>query len=92
MNMNEDLIASVAERAGLPPDKASAAVEAVLGFLKENPDKVSGLLGIEQGASKMGEAKEKLGEAKEKLGDVGERLGDVGEKVGGRIGRLLKRG
>ena len=82
--MNEELIARVAEKAGLPADKASAAVEAVLGFLKENPEKVSGLLGIEPGASK-------LDEAKEKLGDVGEKLGDVGEKVGGRINRLLKR-
>jgi hypothetical protein len=79
----EKLIEMVAEKTGLPADKAQAAVEAVLGYLKENPDQVKGLVGLE--------GDDLLGQAKERLGDVGEKLGDVGEKAKSAVGRLLKR-
>lgn len=43
--MKEKLIALVVERAGLSEDAANKAVDTVLGFLKENPDQVTALLG-----------------------------------------------
>ena len=95
--MKEELIASVAGKAGLAPEQATSAVEAVLAFLKEHPGEISGLVGLPE-TTLMGEAKEKLGEAKEKLAPVGEKLGEareklapLGEKVGGRVGRLFGR-
>lgn len=56
--MKEQLIAMVAERAGIDPAKAGQAVDAVLGFLKENPDQLKGLVGIDP--------KDLLGEVKSK--------------------------
>ncbi|MFN0146147.1 MAG: hypothetical protein ACKVT1_06530 [Dehalococcoidia bacterium] len=93
--MKDQLIAAVAEKAGLPPDKATEVVDAVLAFLKEHPADISSLVGLPE-THRMADAKEKLGEAKEKLapvgeklGEVGDKLGPIGEKVGGRIGRMF---
>lgn len=55
----DKLIELVAERAGISPEIAGKAVEAVLGFLKENPEQVAGLLG-NFGAGDLGEVATKL--------------------------------
>jgi hypothetical protein len=79
--MKDQLITMVAEKTGLSADKATEAIDAVLGYLKENPTQISSLVGIEE-SNFMGEAREKLDEAREKLAPIG-------EKVGGRIGKLF---
>lgn len=41
--MRETLVRLVSERAGLDEGKAGQAVDAILGFFKENPDKIKEL-------------------------------------------------
>jgi hypothetical protein len=43
--MRDQLISLLAERVGLNEDQAGQAVDAVLGFVKENPQQLLGLLG-----------------------------------------------
>ena len=43
--MEEQLVNILKERAGLDQATAEKAVHAILGFLKENPEKLTGLLG-----------------------------------------------
>jgi hypothetical protein len=45
--VKEQLIAMVAEKAGLDAGKAEQAVEAVLGYLQQHPDQLKSLLGID---------------------------------------------
>lgn len=88
--MKDKLIAAIAEKAGLSTEQATSAADAALGFLKENPTEIQGLVGIE-GTGFVGDMKEKLGDVGEKLGPAKEKLGDVGEKVGERLGGLFGR-
>lgn len=43
--MEQQLISLLQERAGLDPDKAGQVVSIVINFVKENPDKLTALLG-----------------------------------------------
>ena len=43
--MKEKLIELVCERAGISPQQADKAIDAVTGYLKENPDKIQELVG-----------------------------------------------
>lgn len=43
--MKEQLVALLGEKVGLDESKASAAVDAILGFIKENPEKLQAFLG-----------------------------------------------
>ncbi len=45
--MREQLIAQLKEKAGLDEAKAGQVVDTVVGFLKENPDRIKELLGAE---------------------------------------------
>lgn len=56
----DKIIEIVAERAGISPEVAEKAVDAVLGFLKENPEQITALLGNFAGDD-LGEIAGKLG-------------------------------
>ncbi len=56
----DKIIEIVAERAGISPEVAEKAVDAVLGFLKENPEQITALLGNFAGGD-LGEIAGKLG-------------------------------
>lgn len=43
--MQEQIAKIIAERAGIDPATAEKAANAVIGFLKENPEKLTALLG-----------------------------------------------
>jgi hypothetical protein len=43
--MEEELIGLLTDRVGLDRDKATQVVETIVNFLKENPAKLTGLLG-----------------------------------------------
>lgn len=43
--MKDKLIELASQRAGIAPEQAEKAVDAVLDYLKNNPDKIKGLLG-----------------------------------------------
>ena len=43
--MEQELINLLQERAGLDPDKATQVVNVILGFIKQNPEQLTGLLG-----------------------------------------------
>ncbi len=104
--MKEQLIQVVTEKAGIEADKAEAAVDAVLDFLKDNPADMKGLLHPEGGApadlrERLGDAKEKiapvaekgkeaLGDAKEKLAPVAAQAGEKIGEVGGKVAGRLK--
>ena len=47
--MKEQLVALLGEKTGLDPDKAGQVVDTVIGFLKDNPDKLSELMGDHEG-------------------------------------------
>jgi hypothetical protein len=47
--MEEQLVNLLKERAGLDQAQAEKAVHAILGFLKENPEKLTSLLGDNMG-------------------------------------------
>lgn len=47
--MREQLIALLGQRVGLDEEKSAQAVDTVLGFLKEHPDKLQDLLGEHAG-------------------------------------------
>lgn len=57
MAIQDQIAKMVAERAGIDPDTATKAVDAMLGFLNENPDKVAELLGDD---SPLGDAASKV--------------------------------
>lgn len=55
--MKEQLVKLLMEKANLDEEKANKAVDTIMGFLKENPDKLSGMLGeggIGEAAGKIG--------------------------------------
>ncbi|HEY4542426.1 MAG TPA: hypothetical protein VIG66_08645 [Noviherbaspirillum sp.] len=69
--MNE-MIQRVIERTGLPEDKAAAAVQTVLGFLKEKlPAPVAAQLDSVAGGD---------------AGNAGEKSGGLGASLGGMLG------
>lgn len=95
--MKEQLIQFVTEKAGIEADRAEAAVDAVLDFLKDNPAEMKGLLHPEAGAS--GDLRERLGDAREKiapvaekgkeaLGDAKDRLAPVAAQAGEKLGEV----
>jgi len=43
--MNDQLVSLLAERVGLNEEQAAQAIDTVLGFVKEHPDQLAGLLG-----------------------------------------------
>jgi hypothetical protein len=43
--LKEKLLGEIASKAGIDPSQAEKALDAVIGFLKDNPDQLSGLLG-----------------------------------------------
>jgi len=47
----EQVVAMVASKVGLPTDQAQKAVEAVLGYLKDNPDQIKSLVGVDLGSA-----------------------------------------
>lgn len=81
--MTDEIIDSVVAKTGLERDKAHAAVDAVLDYFRENPDKVrvhvevskvdfKGLIGDAQKRAKplVEKGKQAAGTAKEKVGPV----------------------
>lgn len=57
MAIQDQLAKMIAERAGIDPATAAKAADAVVGFLKENPEKVTELLGDD---SPIGDAASKI--------------------------------
>jgi hypothetical protein len=57
--MKDQIIAMVSEKTGLDAGMAEKATDAVLGFLKENPDQIGDLLQLDEGM--MASLKSKLG-------------------------------
>ena len=55
--MEEQIAKVISERAGIDEATALKAANAVIGFLKENPEKISGLLGDD---SPLGDAADKI--------------------------------
>ena len=55
--MKEKLMEVIMEKTGLDAGKADQVVDTVLGFLKDNPDQLSGFLG----GDAAGDVKDKLG-------------------------------
>lgn len=51
--MNEQLVKVLMDRVGLDEAKANQAINAITGFLKENPEKLTELMGNEQVAAAL---------------------------------------
>ena len=76
----EELLKTVAEKTGLPLDKAQGAIDAVMDFLKDKlPEPVAGQ--IEKLMEGGGDA---LGGITDKIGDV---TGGLTDKLGGMFGK-----
>ena len=103
--MKEQLVELVTEKAGIDAGQAEAAVDAVLGFLKDNPAEMKGLLSADAASpdirERIGEAREKiapvaekgkeaLGEAREKIAPVAAQAGEKIGEVGGKVAGRLK--
>ena len=94
--MKEKLIEVVTEKAGIDAGQAEAAVDAVLGFLKDNPADMKGLLSDDAAShdirERIGDAREKIApvaeKGKEALGDARERLAPVASQAGEKIGEV----
>ncbi|MGD9933685.1 MAG: hypothetical protein AB7T37_08180 [Dehalococcoidia bacterium] len=94
--MKEKLIELVTEKAGIDVGQAEAAVDAVLGFMKENPADVKGLLSDDAASpdirERIGDAREKIApvaeKGKEALGEARERLAPVAAQAGEKIGEV----
>lgn len=57
MAIQEQLVALLGEKTGLEPDKANQVIATVIGFLKDNPEKLTELMGggdFEDVAGKIG--------------------------------------
>jgi hypothetical protein len=52
--MKDQVIKLLMDRVGLDEAKAGQALETVMGFVKENPERLSGLMGSEQAQSFLG--------------------------------------
>ncbi|MCA9830362.1 MAG: hypothetical protein R3B97_09115 [Dehalococcoidia bacterium] len=94
--MKEQIVELVTEKAGIDATQAEAAVDAVLGFLKDNPADVKGLLSTDTGSSdlrdRIGDAREKIGpvaeKGKEALGEAKDRIAPVASQAGEKIGEV----
>lgn len=94
--MKEKLVELVTEKAGIDAGQAEAAVDAVLGFLKENPADMKELLSADPGSGdireRLGDAREKIApvaeKGKEALGEARERLAPVASQAGEKIGEV----
>ncbi|MDR9451392.1 MAG: hypothetical protein RI637_09265 [Acidimicrobiia bacterium] len=76
----EELLKTVAEKTGLPLDKAQGAIDAVMDFLKDKlPEPIAGQIEklIEGGGDTMGGITEKLGDM----------TGGLTDKLGGMFGK-----
>jgi hypothetical protein len=47
----DQIVSMVASKVGIPADQAQKAVEAVLGYLRENPDQIKSLVGVDMGSA-----------------------------------------
>ncbi|MGK2966703.1 MAG: hypothetical protein ACSLFM_14025 [Tepidiformaceae bacterium] len=60
--MNEQIIKLIVDRVGIDEATATKVVDTVMGFLKDNPDQLMGLIGGgEDGKVDMGDVTKKLG-------------------------------
>lgn len=59
--MNEQLVKVLMDRVGLDEAKANQAIEAIMGFLKENPAKIAELMDNEQVAAVLNKLPGDLG-------------------------------
>ncbi len=59
--MDEQIINLIVERVGIDPATAQKVVDTVMGFLKENPEKLTALLGGDDGKLDAGDIAKKLG-------------------------------
>jgi len=76
----EEFLKTVAEKTGLPLDKAQGAIDAVMDFLKDKlPEPIAGQ--IEKLIEGSGDA---MGGITEKLGDM---TGGLTDKLGGMFGK-----
>jgi hypothetical protein len=76
----EELLKTVAEKTGLPLDKAQGAIDAVMDYLKDKlPEPIAGQIEtlIEAGGSAMGGITDKLGDM----------TGGLTDKLGGMFGK-----
>lgn len=65
--MKEQLVKLLMERVNLDEEKATKAVDTVLGFVKDNPEQLQGLLGSEQAQEMLGKLPGGLGNKVGKL-------------------------
>jgi hypothetical protein len=94
--MKDELIAAVAEKAGIAPAQAETAVDAVLGYLKEHPDALKELgLGGPDLKERLSDAREKIApvaeKGKEALGEAKERVGPLAAKGKERFGEAREK-
>lgn len=59
--MDEQIVSLIVERVGIDPATAQKVVDTVMGFLKENPEKLTALLGGDDGKLDAGDIAKKLG-------------------------------
>lgn len=59
--MNEQIISLLKDRAGIDEATANKVVDTVMGFLKDNPDQLMGLIGGDDGKLDMSDVTKKLG-------------------------------
>ena len=57
--MKDQLVNMVAQRVGISAEQADQAVDTVLGYIKDNPEQLQGMLNLDEGA--MAGIKDKLG-------------------------------
>lgn len=79
----DELVNQVSQRTGLPPDQARQAVDAVLGFLKDNlpgpiASQLDGLIGGQSGQGGQANAGGIVGQAEQALGGLGNMFGGGG--------------
>jgi hypothetical protein len=65
--MKEQLVQLLKERVGLDDAKANQAIDTVMGFVKENPERLQELLGNEQLSEMLGKLPGGLGGKVNKL-------------------------
>ena len=59
--MNEQIVNLLKDRVGIDEETANKVVDTVMGFLKENPDQLMGLIGGEDGKLDMADVTKRLG-------------------------------
>ncbi len=75
----EELLKTVAEKTGLPLDKAQGAIDAVMDFLKDKlPEPIAGQI------EKLMDGGGAVGGVTDKIGDV---TGGLTDKLGGMFGK-----